>query len=218
MKYKNIKLCDKCDSNHAESDSAQLDNTLLSPSVFDFNEYQEIFEQENRIIHINYEINASIYDLVTRKIQMYNLEDELAGIDIKDRSPIKIHIHSVGGSLQDGLTVINAIVSSKTPVHTYAESTVASMAFMIYVAGHYRYARRFNDFMYHDISFDIGGTTTDVKRATDHITNLRNVCDDFIIERTNITISQLNKVLECNKDWHFFSDEAKELGVCHEII
>lgn len=217
MKNKKIKLCEHCTSGTNE-EVVQYEDSLLSSAIFDLNEYQEMFEHQNRIIHINYEVDQTIYDLVTKKIHMYNLEDELAEIDAEDRLPIKLHIHSVGGSLHDGLTVVNAIVSSKTPIHTYAECTVASMAFMMYIAGHVRFARRFNDFMYHDISFGIDGTTTDIRRGTEHIMRLRDICDDFIIERTNITISQLNEVLESNKDWHFFSEEALELGVCHRII
>jgi len=213
MKHKKLKLCE-----HSATNDVNEDEQTLSPAFLDLNEYQELFEHQNRIIHINYEIDESIYDLVTKKIHMYNLEDEMADIDIDERLPIQIHIHSVGGSLLDGLTAVNAIVSSNTPVYTYAECTVASMAFMLYIAGHYRFARRFNDFMYHDVSFGTEGTITDIKRGTDHIIKLRDICDDFIIERTNITISQLDEVLNSNKDWHFFSEEALELGVCHEII
>jgi len=217
MKKNKIKLCEHCVTEEdAISDEEMA--SILSSTAYDTDDELEQIEKENRIIHINYDIDSLIYDRVTRLIHKYNLEDDLENIAYEDRTPIKLHIHSNGGSLHDGLTVVNAIVSSRTPVYTYAECTVASMAFMIYVAGHYRYARKFNDFMYHDVSFDVGGTATEVRRSVDSIVKLRDICDDFIIERTNITLSQINEVFKSNRDWHFFSEEALELGVCHEII
>lgn len=222
MKKRTYKLCGHCATNEEYSEqSSQVDaenNDDTTAVSFDINEYQEILEHQNRIIHINYEIDEDIYGLVARKIHLYNLEDELENVDVDKRIPIKIHIHSIGGSLFDGLTVVNAINSSKTPVYTYAENLVASMAFMLYLAGHKRFARRFNDFMYHDVSYGIDGTATDIRRGSDHIIKLRDLCDQFIVERTKITKDQLEDVLNQNKDWHFFSDEALELGVCHEII
>ena len=51
-----------------------------------------------------------------------------------ERKPIKLFINSYGGSVYDGLALIDVIKHSKTPVHTICVGSCMSMGFWIYLA------------------------------------------------------------------------------------
>lgn len=171
---------------------------------------------KNRKIILNEEIEPSVFDTVVMQIKKFNKEDE--GKSIEDRQPIELHISSVGGSVYDGFGVISAILSSKTPVHGYCDSYVMSMAFAIFAAAHKRFAGRYSNFMYHEISTMSFGKNTEIEEVTKENRRLQKMYDDLIIERTNLKQSKLNTVKKNKKDWFFGVEEALEYGLVHEII
>lgn len=71
---------------------------------------------EGRRLYINWEIDDSVVESVVYHILRYNRQDR--GIPVEERTPIKLYINSPGGSVTDGFGLIDAIITSKTPVYT----------------------------------------------------------------------------------------------------
>ena len=52
-----------------------------------------------------------------------------------DTIPIHLHIHSPGGSVFSGLSIVDTMLNSKTPIYTYIDGSAASAATLIACCG-----------------------------------------------------------------------------------
>jgi ATP-dependent Clp protease protease subunit len=134
------------------------------------------------------------------------------------RAPIEIIINSKGGSVYDGLGLINVIDNSQTAIHTYVYGIAASMGLLIAVSGHKRFAGRLSTFMYHSVSNTIGGKLEHLKNRIDEVQRLQAVYDDYLLARTKLESAQLIPVQEYKRDWFMSPDEALGWGIVDEIV
>lgn len=98
--------------------------------------YTDKFEMEdvdNRRLFINSEIDENIIDGAVYHILRYNRLDK--DIPVNERKPIIIYINSPGGNVTDGYSLIDVMLTSKTPVYTVNLGIAYSMGFLIYIAG-----------------------------------------------------------------------------------
>ena len=169
---------------------------------------------QHRIIEVSCVIDDTIAQLIQRSILQINQEDK--GVPIEEREPIKILITSDGGDTFSGLAIIDAIQNSKTPVWTINVGREYSMAAIIGVAGHKRYATKNASFLIHDGAVSIqdsGGKVNDfIKFNLSVDTRIKNI----VISNTNITSQKYNA--RARNEWYFFADEAKKLGMIDGII
>jgi len=135
------------------------------------------------------------------------------------REPIKLILNSCGGSVYDGMGIVDAIESSSTPVHIYVYGNAMSMSFAIATCGHYRYASKRSTFMYHEISWDAPQEKLKYhEQELKESKRLWAVYDDIIVANTNIPLKTLQKVCKEHKEWYMTAEEALELGVIDEIL
>ncbi|HEY0828657.1 MAG TPA: ATP-dependent Clp protease proteolytic subunit [Bacilli bacterium] len=134
------------------------------------------------------------------------------------RVPIELFINSRGGSVYDGLALINMIDHSKTPVHTYVYGLAASMGLLIAVSGHKRFSGRLSTFMYHSVSNTIGGNMEHLKNRLDEVQRLQSIYDQYLLSKTKFEPDHLRSVLERQRDWFINPEEALNLGIIDEII
>lgn len=80
----------------------------------------------------------------------HQFEQELLTLDGMNKKCIKIYINSPGGSVLDGMSIYNAILKSKTSVHTYCTGVAASIAAVIFEAGQNRIMADYAKLMYHN--------------------------------------------------------------------
>lgn len=169
---------------------------------------------KQRKLFLNSEICAeTVFDLI-RHIHQINAEDK--GIDPTERRPIILYISSPGGDVDVGFGLIDAIESSITPVYTVNTGTWYSMAFLVGLAGHTRYAGKNARFLMHDGSSFAFDSTSKVKDLMEFQDKAENRIKDYILSHTSITEEEYRDKLRV--EWYMFSDEAKELGVCDKII
>lgn len=173
--------------------------------------------KERRII-VNGEIDATLLETVCMQIMKFNIEDDKANIDVEDRKPIEIHLNSGGGSVYDGYAVINSILTSKTPVHTYNSGYVMSMAFGIFLAGEKRFTYPYSNFMYHEISTTSWGKNQEIERVTIENKRLQKMYDGLVTGRTGIEQKKLEKLKKSLVDWFFDSTEALSLNVATDLV
>ena len=109
---------------------------------------EDTFDLEDladRKLFINDEIDGVVIDTIVYQIMRFNAQDK--GKSIEDRLPIKLYINSIGGSVPDGYGLIDAILTSKTPVYTINQAMCASMGFLIFIAGDKRYTMPHAEFL-----------------------------------------------------------------------
>jgi ATP-dependent Clp protease protease subunit len=151
------------------------------------------------------------------KINQFDDDKDKKEKDFK-RVPIDLIINSNGGSVYDGLGLINVMENSKTPVHTYVYGLAASMSLLIAVAGHKRFAGRLSTFMYHSVSTHIDGHLEHLKNRVDETQRLQDIYDAYILSKTNLQVEELDGVKEHQRNWYMSPEEALSFGIIDSIV
>ncbi|WP_261305532.1 ATP-dependent Clp protease proteolytic subunit [Paenibacillus andongensis] len=174
----------------------------------------------DRTLYLFDGINKSSVKIIIEQIMRINQYDDDKDKKEKDfkRLPIDLIINSNGGSVYDGLGLINVIENSKTPVHTHVYGLAASMSLLIAVSGHKRYAGRLSTFMYHSVSTHIDGHLEHLKNRVDETQRLQNIYDEYILSKTKLHTDELHHVQENQRNWYLSPDEALSFGIIDEIV
>lgn len=93
----------------------------------------ETDDLENRRLFINDIIDSDVIDTIVYHILRYNREDK--DIPVENRKPILLYVNTNGGSVPDGYALIDAVMTSKTPVYTINQGYCYSMGFLIFYFG-----------------------------------------------------------------------------------
>lgn len=157
---------------------------------------------------------------IVKQIIEINIYDDEQEEEKKEyeRTPIELYISSYGGYVYCGFSLVDAILSSKTPVHTICSGKAMSMGLAIFLAGHKRYGYRHSTFMYHQISGWFWGDLTHIKRDIKECERLEQLYDELVLARTNILKEKLDEIKEKRMDWFIPCDEAQKLGIINEIL
>lgn len=174
----------------------------------------------SRDILLFQEINETSALDVVNKILEINRVDDQKEKELKDykREPIKLYISTYGGSVYDGLAVVDAISNSKTEVHTIATGKVMSMGLPILLSGHKRYGDKYGTIMYHEVTNYVWDKATEIRRTLDETNRLQGVVDEIILSKTAILKDKLDEVKEKKIDWYISMQEALRLNIVEEII
>lgn len=170
---------------------------------------------EKRIIWLEEEVTECTLEFV-RKIIEWNREDEMNGLEPKDRKPIKIFFFSPGGDLDVNYALIDTIRLSKTPVYGINIGRCCSAAAYIYLSCHHRYMMNHSYFVFHQGSSQLSGSYNEVVAIMNDYQGQVAELSNLMKERTLYTEEEImdNIVTE----WYVRKEEALEKGVCHEII
>ena len=186
-----------------------------TPPLIEYTQYELL---EDRRIYLTSDIGSDTIEYVNTLIEKFNYEDEKNGINPEEAKPIRLYINSYGGSIYDGLSIVNTILTSKTKVIGICSGYVMSMGLGIYVACHERWAMPYTNFMYHELSSSASGRAEEIKRATQEYERLQKMYDHILTSRTSLSQKKLNSVKKSANDWFFDVYEAKKYNVVHKII
>lgn len=180
--------------------------------------YEDAFSQEEieeRRLYLNTEVDSDTVDTIVYHILRYNRLDK--DVPKEQRTPIKLYINSPGGSVVDGFSVIDAILNSTTPVYTINLAMSASMAFLIFIAGHKRYTLPHSEFLMHDgftASFNSAGKVKD--QIEFETVQLGNATKEYVLKQTDISEE---KYAEKERiEWYMLPLEAKQYGIVDYIV
>lgn len=205
-------VCGGAEEFSLEDAAALLEQSIptMTPEQIDF--YRDF---ENRVVWIDSEITFKIIDVV-KYIMRCNSEDAEAGIDVKDRKPIKIMINSEGGDLMPTWSLINAIRISKTPVITINVCMAYSAAGYILAAGHKRLAMPGSYVLVHTGSRACMGDAEKFESANNHLKGMCEKINKWFFENTNITRKKYKKMAPF--DWYMDEEQAIKYGIIDEVI
>ena len=163
-----------------------------------------------REIQCNGEINKeSVYSMILqlRYLQTQDPEKE-----------ITIYINSPGGSVSDGLALIDAMAALRCPIRTVCMGTAASMAALIFACGNERDIMPHARVMMHDplIPGGVGGSALKLDAIAKDLMHTREVTAQILADYTGHSIEEIYEMTAT--DTYFDAKEALEWGLADRII
>ena len=167
---------------------------------------------KDRIIFLSEDVNPTTARLVIAQMLFLESEDP-------DKE-ISFYINSPGGSITDGMAIVDTMNYIKCPVSTICVGLAASMGSVLLTCGAKgrRFATPNSEILIHQplISGGLAGQTTEIKIHADHMVKTREKLNKLLSEKTGQSLEQIEKDTE--RDHYMTAQEALEYGLIDEII
>lgn len=177
-------------------------------------------DTSKRIFYIHDDIDQDSMSMVCYNLLHLLYEDNEKEEEEKKykREPIKLFINSFGGSTYDMWALVDIILNSKTPIHTYSTSHADSCGFLIFIAGHKRFITKHTKMCCHQFSCGMEGTYQDMKGIMANFDRLWMDLVEYICSQTKISKERLDEIKEKKIDWYIYSEDAIVLGVATNMV
>lgn len=166
----------------------------------------------DRIIMLNGEVNFQSASLVCAQLLFLDAEDS--------EEPIKLYINSPGGSVVDGMAILDTMNNISAPVHTIAMGMAASMGAFLLSQGEpgHRYALPNAEVMIHQPLGGFKGQATDIEIHANRMMKMKEKLTRKLADSTN-GITDYETMLElCERDNFLEPEEALKIGLIDQIL
>ena len=170
---------------------------------------------KDRIIFLGEDVNATTASLVIAQLLFLESEDP--------EKEISLYINSPGGSITDGMGIIDTMNYISCPVSTICIGMAASMGAALLAAGEKgkRFATPNAEILIHQPLIGgqgggISGQATEIKIHADHLVKTREKLNKFLSERTGQSIETIEKDTE--RDNYMTAEEALKYGLIDGIM
>lgn len=164
---------------------------------------------QNRIIYFSGEVTEeSAKQTIT----------QLLYLDSVDDSDINLYINSCGGSVTDGLAIIDTINALKSKVNTVGLGMCASMGSVLLVSGTGVRKCTLNcQILLHTASsFNGAMNVHETKVDYEHLTKLNDACMNIIVNHSNFSRDELNELTKF--DYYLNANEALSKGLVDSLV
>lgn len=164
----------------------------------------------DRIIFLGDVIDDNLSNIINSQLLYLNSVGE---------DDIKIFINSPGGSVIDGMSIIDLINYVKPDVSTYCMGMCASMASVLLSNGTKgkRYALPNSEVMIHQASGGTYGKNVDIQIAAKHIQRLQDKLYRILANNCGKTFEEIEQAANNGDNW-LDAEAALEFGIVDEII
>ena len=168
---------------------------------------------KDRIIMLAEDVNPTSANVIIAEMLFLESEDP-------DKE-IHFYINSPGGSIVDGMAIIDTMNYIKCPVSTICVGLAASMGSVLLTCGEKgkRFATPNSEILIHQPLIGgngLSGQTTDIKIHTDHLVKTREKMNKLLSEKTGQSIEKIMEDTE--RDNYMTSEEALKYGLIDEIL
>ena len=168
---------------------------------------------KDRIIFLGEDVNPTSAGLVIAQLLFLESEDP-------DKE-IFLYINSPGGSITDGMAIVDTINYIKCPVATYCVGMAASMGAVLLTSGEKgrRFATPNSEILIHQPLIGgngISGQTTEIKIHADHMVKTRDKLNKLLSDRTGQSLEVIEKDTE--RDNYMTAEEALKYGLIDGIL
>ena len=163
---------------------------------------------ESRVIKIYGEIDTKLAHEVTSLLDVLSNDDP--------NTPIKLEICSPGGSVLDGLAIVDKIRSIKNPVIAFNTGYCASMATVISSVCDYAYGTENSSFLIHEVSSGCQGKLATQVDDIEFNKSLNKQILTIIASKCGKTYDELYDRFKYRDIW-MSAKEALEYGLIDEI-
>lgn len=173
--------------------------------------------KDYKVKNIKSSIERTIYYRV--EVNAYTVQQTINALALlrqMNSDPILIVIDSPGGSIVDGLKLINAVRYSSVQVNTLCEGMCASMGAFLHQAGKKRYMSDRSMLMFHNASGGLRGSFDQMRSQLKTF--------DLMVERmlyesnkpTGLTYKQWRDLVA--RDYWIEAQDAKKLNLTNDIV
>ena len=168
---------------------------------------------KDRIIFLGEDVNPTTASLVIA--QMFFLES-----DDPDKE-IYLYINSPGGSITDGMAIVDTMNYIKCPVSTMCVGMAASMGAVLLASGEKgkRFATPNAEILIHQpliAGGGLSGQTTEIKIHADHMVRTRDKLNKLLSDRTGQSLETIERDTE--RDNYMTAEQALSYGLIDGIM
>ena len=165
----------------------------------------------NRKIFIEGEINSDTACSFVKQVLYLNGEDS--------KKPIDVLINSVGGEINAGMLMYDAIQSSTAPIRMFCIGNAYSMGALLFACGgHGRYMLPHSELMLHEplLGSRVGGNSSSIRSISDSLMETKRKMNQILAKHAGKTEEEMEKATSFD---HFFSpEESIAFGLCDGIV
>ena len=170
---------------------------------------------KDRIIFLGEEVNATTASLVIAQLLFLESEDP-------DKE-ISLYLNTPGGSITDGMGIVDTMNYIKCPVSTICIGMAASMGSVLLACGEKgkRFATPNSEILIHQPLIGgqgggISGQATEIKIHADHMIRTREKLNKLLSEKTGQPLEVINRDTE--RDHYMTAEEALKYGLIDGIM
>jgi ATP-dependent Clp protease protease subunit len=163
---------------------------------------------KNRYILLYDVISNLSADVVCSKLRAMNI--------LNPKKPITLEINSPGGSVSDGMSIINTIEHVQAPIITIISGEACSMAALIAICGDKRLIYTNSYWMQHSTSDIVGDYIQYIKDRTKFLCEFEHRTEKILKLKTKLTNSDIVKI-RTGELW-LSADQCLQKGIVDEII
>ena len=165
---------------------------------------------KDRIIMVSGEVNSQMANTVMAELLFLDAQDS-------DKD-ISMYINSPGGSVTDGLAIMDTMNFVKSDVQTIATGMAASMASILLSSGTKgkRFALPNSTVLIHQPLGGAQGQQTEIEIAAQEILKTRKRLNHILADNSGQTFEKLQK--DTDRDNYMTAQEAKDYGLIDEIM
>lgn len=191
-----------------------LGGSLANMQLPDPDLLQYYRDDARRIYWLDDEITPMDNAFIRRLID-WNQED--IGLPKEERTPIYLIIDTPGGSLDTMFALIDAIMTSETPVIGVVTGTAYSAGILVLLACDTRLGMKHSSYMMHRGSGmidapDQKAAEMAMKQWSDQVKTFT----EYVVERTSMSARDVKKAL--STDTYYSADKALEKGILTGIV
>ena len=167
---------------------------------------------KDRIIFLGEDVNPTSASLVIAQLLFLESEDP--------EKEIYLYINSPGGSITDGMGIVDTMNYISCPVSTICVGMAASMGAVLLASGEKgkRFATPNSEILIHQplISGGLSGQTTEIKIHADHMVKTREKLNKLLSDRTGQSLETIQRDTE--RDNYMTAEEALKYGLIDGIM
>ena len=168
---------------------------------------------KDRIIMLSEDVNPTSANVIIAEMLFLESEDP-------DKE-IHFYINSPGGSIVDGMAIVDTMNYIKCPVSTICVGMAASMGSVLLACGEKgkRFATPNSEVLIHQPligGHGLSGQTTDIKIHTDHLVKTREKMNKLLSEKTGQPIEKI--MADTERDNYMTAEEALKYGLIDGIL
>ncbi len=165
---------------------------------------------KDNIIFLNGEVRPESANIVIAQLLFLSSEDP--------KKEIKLYINSPGGSIVDGLAIIDTMHHIKNDVSTICVGGAASMGALILSEGTKgkRFALPNAEVMIHQPLGGFQGQASDVQIMADQIVKAKKKINQMLVKSTGQPLTKIEK--DADRDFFMSAEEAKKYGMIDKVI
>ena len=162
------------------------------------------------IIFLGDEVNPQTASVVIAQLLFLSAENP--------KKDITLYVNSPGGSVVDGLAIIDTMNHIKNDVSTVCVGMAASMGAMILSAGTKgkRFALPNSEVMIHQPLGGYEGQASDIEIRSKRIMEMKHNLYKMLVKNTGQTMDKIVK--DADRDFFMTADEAKKYGIVDKVL